>query len=265
MKILNLLVKLIVKYTALLIFLGSFTAVASQAETVVTISSGEYPPWTGQALKQGGFVNHVITEAFKRQGYRVQFSYFPWKRSYESAKQGQFDATSYWYASTERALDFYYSEPVSTEKLVFFHLKINPMPDWQSFDDLKDYQIGATRGFTYTEEFWQAANDKRINVQVVTSDLQNLRKLLKGRIDLFPTTLFTGHNLILHEFDPSLAPLFTFHPKLLAETRGHLLFSKKRPGTSELLEAFNKGLAELKKEGLYSELFDDLLSGAYSK
>ncbi|EPJ52412.1 MAG: hypothetical protein OFPI_14010 [Osedax symbiont Rs2] len=264
MKKLTLGLNLISKLTALVICLYSLTAVNSQAQTVVTISSGEYPPWTGVALKHGGFVNHVISEAFKRQGYQVKFSYFPWKRAFESAKKGQFAATSYWYKSAERALDFYYSEPVSSEKLVFFHLKVKKIAHWKSFDDLKDYQIGVTRGYTYTEEFWLAANEKRINVQMVTSDLQNFRKLIKGRIDLVPTTLFNGYNLISNEFDPSLAPIFTFHPKVIAETQGHLLFSKKHPQAEKLVAAFNRGLAQLKEEGLYRKFFDDLLTGKYS-
>ncbi len=265
MKPLKQAIKLISRCIALFIFLSGLAAINGQAQTVVTISSGEYPPWTGVTLRQGGFVNHLITEAFKRQGYQVKFSYFPWKRTYESAKKGQFAATSYWYKSPEREQHFYYSEPVNSEKLVFFHLKVKPIPDWKSFDDLKDFQIGATRGFTYTEEFWQAANSKRINVQIVTSELQNLRKLIKGRIDLFPTTLFTGYNMIANEFDSSLAPLFTFHPKVIAETQGHLLFSKKHPQAKEFAEAFNRGLAQLKEEGLYRKLFDDLLTGKYSK
>ena len=265
MKKLTLAIKLISKFATLLICLGSLTALNSQAQTVVTISSGEYPPWTGAALKQGGFVNHVISEAFSRQGYQVKFSYFPWKRAFENARKGQVSATSYWYKSAERARDFYYSEPVSSEKLVFFHLKVNAIPDWKSLDDLKDYQIGVTRGYTYTDEFWQAANSKRINVQIVSSDLQNLRKLVKGRIDLFPTTLFTGYSLISNEFAPSLGPLFTFHPKVIAETQGHLLFSKKNPEAEKLVAAFNRGLAKIKEEGLYRKLFDDLLTGKYSK
>ncbi len=262
---LNSAIKLLITFSALLICLGSFTAVKSYADSVLHIATGEYPPWTGKELKQGGFVNHVITEVFRRQGYQVRFSYLPWKRSYENAKQGQFDAASYWHESPVRKQDFLYSEPLSSEKLVFFHLKSKNIPNWQNLADLKNYSIGATRGYTYTQDFWNAADSKLINVQVVTSDLQNLRKLLKGRIDLFPTSMVNGYNLIYSEFDPSTAQLFTFHPKLIAETRGHLLFPKDLTRSPELLQIFNRGLAKFKRSKLYTTLVQDLLSGAYNK
>ncbi|MCJ8339145.1 MAG: transporter substrate-binding domain-containing protein [Pseudomonadales bacterium] len=265
MKKVNLIVKRGFKFTALFISLCCFSIANCQADTVLNISTGYYPPWTGEQLKQGGFVNHVITEVYKRQGYQVKFSYLPWKRSFESTKQGKFHATSYWYKNAERALEFYYSKPLNSEKLVFFFLKDNPMPDWKSLDDLKGYKIGATRGYTYTEDFWQAAETKRINVQVVTSDLQNLGKLLKGRIDFFLTTLLSGYTLIQKEISPESAALFTFHPRPLSEKNGHLLFPKNRLGSVELLQVFNQGLAKIKKEGLYTKLVDDLLSGEYSK
>ena len=110
-----------------------------------------------------------------------------------------------------------------------------------------------------------SAKAKRINVQIVTSDLQNLQKLAKGRIDLFPATLVTGSNLILNHLESASAKLITHHPQLLAETKGHLLFPKIRPESIELRYIFNKGLQKIKEEGLYYQLVSNLLSGQYNK
>ena len=138
---------------AILVCLGIPIPLHSWAQNVISISTGEYPPWTSKDLKYDGFVNHVITESFKREGYIVQYKYYPWKRNYIQAKKGKFHATSYWYYSKEREKNFYYSDPVSIEKIVFFHLKLNPMKDWGTLNDLKSYRIGATREYTYTKEF----------------------------------------------------------------------------------------------------------------
>lgn len=242
---------------------NSMVASSVSAEKIITISTGDYAPWTGEDVKYNGFTNHVIVEAFKRKGYLVKYKYRPWKRAYLEAKAGKFHAVSFFFVSEERKKFFYYSDPIHAEKLVFFHLKSNPMKDWESLDDLRDYYIGATREYTYTKEFWEAAESKQLKVQITDTDQQLFSKLLKGRIDIFPSGLVNGYGVLQKEFDTSISHLISFHPKPLSETTGHLLFPKNRKDSEKLLKVFNQGLAELKKEGLYGKLMDDLLSGKY--
>ena len=105
---------------------------------VIHITTGEYPPWTSEKLKHGGFTNHIIIEAFALEGYTVEFTFYPWKRAYDTAKKGEkFHATSYWYPSERRVEDFIYSDPLQEDAIVFFHLKNNPLADWHTLDDLR--------------------------------------------------------------------------------------------------------------------------------
>jgi polar amino acid transport system substrate-binding protein len=247
-------------------FVGSSLIVYNaSAEEIITIATLEYHPWTGKTLKFNGFVNHVIAEAFQRKGYSVQFSYLPWKRGVIETKNGNYSALSYVYLSKDREKEFYLSDPISEEKIVFFHLKSNPIKDWKSLDDLKNYKFGATRGYTYTKEFWDAAKSKRLMVDVTDSDLQNFKKLLAGRIDIFPSGLVNGTSLLHKEFDKSKSDLLSNHPKPLSKTTGHLAFTRSRKNSENLVRIFNQGLAELKKDGLYAKFTDDLLAGKYSQ
>jgi polar amino acid transport system substrate-binding protein len=43
-------------------------------------------------LKDHGFVNPVITEAFQRKGDTVKYTYLPWKRAVAEAKEGKYSA-----------------------------------------------------------------------------------------------------------------------------------------------------------------------------
>ena len=235
---------------------------ASAAE-IITIATLEYAPFTGKNLKFNGFVNHVIAEAFQRKGYSVKFAYLPWKRAVLETKNGQYAALSYVYLSKDRETEFFVSDPISEEKIVFFHLKSNPIQDWENLADLKNYKIGATRGYTYTQEFWQAVDSKRLKVEITDSDSQNFKKLLAGRIDIFPSGLANGYSLLKKEFPASKFQLITFHPKPLAQTTGHLAFSRSRKNSANLLQMFNQGLAELKQEGLYDRFVKNLLDGQY--
>jgi polar amino acid transport system substrate-binding protein len=234
------------------------------AEEIITVATLEYAPWTGKNLKFDGFVNHVITEALRRTGYSVKFSYMPWKRAVIETKNGNYSALSYVYLSKDRQQEFYLSNPISTEKIVFFHLQSNPIENWQTLGDLKDYKFGATRGYTYTKEFWQAVESKRLKVDVTDSDKQNFKKLLAGRIDIFPSGLVNGYSLLRNEFGAGKSHLLTYDPKPLSETTGHLAFTRRRKNSEILRQIFNQGLAELKQEGLYDEFVVDLLAGKYS-
>ena len=246
-----------------LVFGSCLIVYSASAEEIVTVSTLEYSPWTGKNLKDNGFVNHVITEAFQRKGYTVKYTYLPWQRAVIETKNGGFSALSYVYFSKDRGKEFYLSDPINEEKIVLFHLKSNPIKDWKTLDDLKNYKFGATRGYTYTKEFWEAAESKRLKVDVTDSDTQNFKKLLVGRIDIFPSSLVNGYSILQKEFVVSKSDLISFHPKPLFKTTGHLAFTRSRKKSEDLLRIFNQGLAELKKEGLYDKFMDDLLAGKY--
>ncbi|MCX4025685.1 substrate-binding periplasmic protein [Spartinivicinus marinus] len=250
---------------ALFASIASVYSLNSYADKTVTISTGEYSPWVSKKLKHLGYVSHIVNEAFKREGYTVEFKFFPWKRAYESAKKGEFHATSFWFKSPDREKDFYYSDPVSTEKTVFFHLKTNPLADWNTVADLKDKTIGATTGYTYTKEFWEAGENGTIKISTASSDDKNFKKLLASRVDLFPMGTVAGYGLLADKFDETSLHLITFHPKPLVESTGHLLFSKQKADNEELLKIFNAGLKKLKDEGLDQKWREDLMAGGYKK
>ena len=248
-----------------LLILSSIFVYSASAEEIITIATLEYSPWTGKNLKDNGFVNHVITEAFKRKGYTVKYSYLPWQRALTETENGKYSALSYVYWSKNREKEFFLSDPISEEKIVLFHLKTKPLKDWKTLDDLKDYQFGATRGYTYTKEFWDAAKTRRLKVDVTNSDVQNFKKLLAGRIDIFPSGLVNGESILRKEFDANKSDLLSFHPKPLSKTTGHLAFSRSRKNSESLVRIFNQGLAELKNKGLYDKFRNDLLAGKYSQ
>ena len=243
-----------------------WTSQASYSGETVNISTGEFTPWTSADLKHGGFTNHVISEAFKLEGYDVKFTFYPWKRTFEAAKDGKsYQATSYWYQSEERAEHYHYSDELQTDSTVFFHLKNNPLNDWQSLDDLKSKRIGATRAYTYTPEFWSALETGQLNIQVANSDEVNFNKLVNGRIDIFPAERVLGQQLIRQLFGPEIAESINYHERPLVAPTGHLLVSKKLKNGEALVAIFNNGLKTLRETGRYDELLQNLFDGEYIK
>lgn len=238
-------------------------SIGLHAGETLTIATGEYPPFSSAKIKHNGYVSHVISRAFALQGIDVKYKYLPWKRAYESTKNGDYDATSFWYMSDERQQDFYYSDPVNEEKTVFFYRKKQPLKDWSTVEDLKDFSIGATIGYTYTEEFWAASKANKIRVSEAPADLTSMKKLVAGRIDLFPAGIVLGNTLLHENFNKAQLESIDYHKKPLTQATGYLLFPKGSENSERLLSVFNAGLKKLTDSGELDKLYTDLKSGGY--
>jgi len=231
------------------------------AETI-SITTTEYPPFTTNKSQHGGFVNRVIREAFRRSNITVTYTYMPWKRVLVMAKNGDFDAASFSFENKEREEFFVFSQPLSDHREVFFHLNGTKIPKWTKLSELSNLKFGATRGYTYTEEFWAAAAENTIRVQETSSDLKNFKKLAAKRIDLFPMDEITGWNL-LNESLSSIKDILKTSEKPLRATTGHLIISKAKPNHQALIDTFNKGLKKMRSDGTYDRYLDELFEGKY--
>jgi polar amino acid transport system substrate-binding protein len=243
-----------------LMFLSAFTV---RAETI-RLANGEWAPYVSKDLKHYGVFSHIVSEAFALEGIEVEYEFFPWKRSYKYAADGEFDGSLTWAPTPEREKDFYFTEPVTYNKKVFFHLKSQTF-NWNKLSDLKGLNIGTTAQYTYGDEFDNAANNKEISVFPVNKDEQNVKKLLAGRIDIFPMEIEVGYGLIHSQLTPAQAALFSNHPKPVTETPICVVISKKLPAerAKRLVEAFNRGLAKLKGSGKYEEYIWKSRQGNY--
>ncbi|WP_108650821.1 hypothetical protein [Dongshaea marina] len=94
------------------------------AEQTLTLASGEWSPLTGEHIKEQGICTHIIKEALKKQGYKIQSSYFPWKRSYKLVVEGAYDIGPCWIKNSQRVEEILFSkEPILVMKKVFFTVK----------------------------------------------------------------------------------------------------------------------------------------------
>ncbi|MEY1557605.1 substrate-binding periplasmic protein [Yoonia sp. R2331] len=221
----------------------------ARAEALV-VATGEYSPYTGEQLENGGFVNETVAEIAKNAGYEPDFRFMPWRRGLEAVRRGTFHASSFWYFSEERNADFIHVGPVSSERLVFFHRTDRTLPDWQDLSDLSGLRIGAVPEFTYTPELWELAENGTLTVVTAPTDEANLKKLMSGRIDLFPMSEMNGLRLIEELFSGQERAQLTVHPNELVETQGYLLVSRAIPDAEAVAAALQSALDDLPVESI---------------
>lgn len=222
----------------------------------IIIATGEYPPYLSQFIEHNGVGLRIIREAFNLMNIDVEYRFYPWKRAYSNAESGICDATATWTWTEEREKAFLYSDPLYTVVDVFFHRRDNPV-SWSELDDLIGLRLGATRGYSYTEEYLRKAKSGLLQVEMENSDLLNIRKLMKGHIDAFPINIDVGYELIYREYGTRGLLILTHSPTPLRTIETHLLFSRNYEKHEEMTILFNMGLNILRDRGKVDEYFRD--------
>ncbi|WP_038289726.1 substrate-binding periplasmic protein [Zooshikella ganghwensis] len=246
---------------AVFLFFLSICSLYVIADSKIKLTIGEWPPFMAEGYKHKGVMSHIVEEAFKAEGIEVQYRFYPWKRAYNEAEEGkEWQGTVGWSMSDERKSSFIYTEPVMKLKDVFFHRK-DMQFDWKTFDDLKKYRIGASVGYFYGDEFEGAEKEKKIKVYRISKDASNMKKLVDGKIDLFPQTLGVGYEMI--ETMPEAKGVIIHHPHPIRETDYYLIISKKADNAQTYVDAFNKGMEKIKASGMYEQILKDSAEGKY--
>lgn len=223
------------------------------AQDRVRLTNGEWPPFLGKDLPGHGFASQIVSEAFAEVGIKVEYGFFPWKRAYVLAKEGEWDGTVVWSKSPERLEKFFYSDPVILTEEVLFH-KTTSKIQWDSYDDLKGLTVGGATGYFYGDAFHEAAEKGLFNFEVYGTDLTNFEKLLLGRIDLFVVEKSVGLSVIQSSFPPEDQAKLTYHPHAVRQDHHHLILTKAVPRMEQVIIRFNEGLKRLRERGRIAEI-----------
>jgi len=234
------------------------------AETI-RITSGEWEPFLSEYSYQYGIDPHIVTEAYKLEGITVEWGFFPWPRAYQNAKdEKSWDASCCWWPDDETKREFLISDAITKTSFVFFHLKSFNF-QWSSLLDLKGIKIGGTSNYDYGEEFMRAITTKKLDVEFATKDEFNFKKLLAGRIQIFPNDPSVGSAQIKSSLSPHEASLLTHSPKKFGISTIHLIMSVNNVRNKYFIDKFNAGLKKLKASGRYQQMMNDLAAGKYDK
>lgn len=221
-----------------------FPSLALAGEKVFLANEINWPPYYGQDLPKGGYITEIIRQAFKRAGYDIEIKWLPWKRALFMAETGEVDGLGGAYYTEERAKIFLYSEVIDTTRMVFFKRKDTEIT-YKSLSDLKGKRIGIGQGYGLPDRILEA---EYLNLVEIMDMEHNLKMLISGRVDLIIGSEAVILDLIFKKFPEAGDEIEVFGDPLEEETIS-LALSKNIPDAHKILEAFNKGLKQLKEEG----------------
>lgn len=227
------------------------TTPASAREVVLCTLNWE--PYYGENLPRDGFFTEIVRTAFERAGHSVTVEFMPWARAMLEVEQGDRDVLLGAYYNEERARTYIASEPIYTDAVGLVALEELGVSRFDSLRALSDYVIGHGRGYSVSEAF---DNADYLDKEPEESQVLNLRKLYAGRIDLIAGS-FTSIRYLANDAGHDVDRLVFLEPPLNENTL-HIMVSRAIPDGEELLADFHEGLREIRADGTYGRILEEM-------
>ncbi|MBU2897053.1 substrate-binding periplasmic protein [Vibrio hepatarius] len=215
----------------------------------ITLTTTDWPPLYAEDLPNYGFLAELSRVVFKKAGYDLEIEFVkPWVRALEWAKDGRYDGLMGAYYNPERSQFFDYPDPIYSVNEIFIQ-KYDSNITYNNLNELKSYSIGGMRGGAHL----QVLQEQGFDIDETADDLQSLRKLSVGRVEL---VLMAEHQFYF---------LVNLHPDLTGKLKAvsppykkfniYTPISKKREGNNEvLIKKLNDAIQVLKANGTFNEM-----------
>lgn len=223
---------------------------AQQLPRTLVIGTIDMPPHSIEDALKPSFSRELFQEAMASQGYSVDIRFYPWARAFELGKLGKVDAVWPSIHQKERDAWFMFGSPVIRTNYILIKRRDLHLV-FRGLDDAKPHIIGTLRGGITGSPLDTMPADYRI--EPATSFEQNLKKLAAGRIDFMTSERYTGAYLLKTEFS-ALSDTVELVLPPISSINFYLMFSVNAPEAREKMQAFEKGLRQMRSNGLLAKL-----------
>ncbi|MEO0486702.1 MAG: transporter substrate-binding domain-containing protein [Pseudomonadota bacterium] len=217
----------------------------------LSIAATEWPPFYGAEMEDGGFMTQIVVEAFARTGRDTEVDFLPWKRAFEGTKDGKFDALFTMWHRPEREKHFIFSDALPSNELVFL-VRSGASVDFQGYEAMKNIDIGVVRGYAPPPGF----EDAGLKVSEARDDEENLRKLLRGRVDAVLTDRIVAQHIINTTFEDQADEFAWMSPPVHVDVQ-YMVVPKVNQDSEELMASFNSALSAMTNDGTLAAIMAD--------
>ncbi len=253
-------VKRICCITAIFIWFFSLSALAQEK-----VFTAGWETWHPHQYKDdkgniAGIDVELANAIFEHAGYKVKFvEEIPWKRHLLLLEKGKIDIAMGTSKNADREEYAYFTIPYTFDYNSMF-VRTGEKSKY-SFKSLKDiigtnFKLGINRGWSYSEEFDALLQNEQFKerLEEVTSDEQNVEKLLKNRIDGFLASELAALSLLKSK---SVSDQATVLMRLYGEEESvtYIMCSKKS-FTPEQIAKLNEGIKAIFDNGTYQKIID---------
>jgi polar amino acid transport system substrate-binding protein len=241
----------LIKLFVFLLIIFSLNSVYAKEQLQLPLVTGEWPPFTSKQMDGKGFFTELVTAIMAEMKLKPHYQFLPWKRCESRIVKGSAWGAFPYSKNEARSKKYNFSDTVAYSTTVFFYYK----PRMKHFaysriEDLKKYKIGGVLGYFYQEEF----DKEKLNVEYVTTDEQNIKKLFVERFDITPINELVGWQLVKKLY-PDKINEFATAKKFYNDTDLRVMVYRKYPDSDLLLKRFNEGLQLIKSKGVLNQIY----------
>ena len=166
------------------------------AGSPLSLLTEEFAPYqfyegTGEDKKLTGISIEIVKAIQERIGNRDKIKVLPWNRALKLVGNKQNTALFSTARTAEREDKFKWVGPLSRLEMVFFRKKGSKV-NFTSLEGAKKVgKIGVTKNVA-THEILTSMGFQNLDVMKSGADEKNLTRLLKGRVDVWPTAYYAG-------------------------------------------------------------------------
>ena len=215
-----------------------------------------YAPFESQNEKGEivGFDIDVVTAIAKKAGIEVKFTNTPWEGIFNTLQQGDRDLlVSAVTITDERKQSNDFSNPYFDAQQLIAVKKTSKI---SKFDDLKKLKVGVQTGTTGDEVVSKLQGKTSTNIKRFESTPLALKELEAGGVDAVVADNGVVINYVANNADSKFK---TVADKAFAPEQYGIAVKK---GNAELLGKLNKGLADIKADGTYDQIFTKYFGAA---
>jgi phospholipid transport system substrate-binding protein len=233
----------------------SLLAAEYKSETPTLKMAGHsWEPYISNQLPANGLAVNIVMEVFARAGYQVEMEFMPWQRVAEEMSTGNIDmSVASWYNET-RARETQFTEPYLNNELVIIKRKLDQLTystqdEFKTYVNKRGYRLGVFKDYGYGDYFSEIAPLVSLNYYKYCT--QMIRDVANKSTDIALLDHWTAQNSL--DNSKNIADHLEVMPTLIKHGL-HVTITKKRADHQVIAEAFNKSLAEMKKDGSYQEI-----------
>jgi polar amino acid transport system substrate-binding protein len=219
------------------------------AKVYVVGTDAAYAPFESQNEKGEivGFDIDVVTAIAKKAGIEVKFVNTPWEGIFKTLDQGDRDfLVSAVTITDERKQSMDFSDPYFDAQQL---IAVKATSKISKFDDLKKLKVGVQTGTTGDEVVSKLQGKNSTNIKRFESTPLALKELEAGGVD----AVVADNGVVINYVTNNAGSKFkTVADKAFAPEQYGLPVKK---GNTELLGKLNKGLADIKADGTYDQIY----------
>ena len=229
----------------------------SMAEnTLHFCSAAGIPPlsYADSGMAKGFFID-LLREISMRAGYDTEVKLYPVKRMESYLESGEVDGATALVQTEKREKYLIYSNtPVMVSRLTVFVRKGEEFP-FKSVNDLKGKKIGFLLGYrTDSYELEKSIREGSVTVEEAVGYDQNLKKLIKGRVDCILTTeqltWYHANELGIAGQITALDPPLSSHSVFIAVSKN----TKNINDVDDFMRRINAAFNTVVSDGTYMQL-----------